>query len=75
MHDISIYIGNLCVQSKIMIRTKWTYSLPPSRVFLIAENSQFSDFHFNLWKIKSNYMSGLFCIANLLEVGRKKTFS
>ena len=32
------FIGNLCVQSKIMIRIKWTYpSLPPFTVFLIAE--------------------------------------
>ena len=27
-----------------------------------------------LWKTKSNCMSGLFCIANLLELGRKKNF-
>ena len=26
-----------------------------------------------LWKIKRNCMIGLFCIANLIEVGRKKT--
>ena len=26
-----------------------------------------------LCKIMRNYMSGLFCIANVLEVGRKKT--
>ena len=32
------FIGNLCAQSKIMIRIKWTYpSLPPFTVFLIAE--------------------------------------
>ena len=27
-----------------------------------------------LLKISSNCMSGLFCIANLLEIGRKKIF-
>ena len=32
-----IFIGNLCVQTKIMIITKRTYPLPPSTVFLIAE--------------------------------------
>ena len=37
LYDISIYIGNICVQSKIMIRTKLTYLLPPSTVFLVAE--------------------------------------
>ena len=31
------YIGNLCVQTKTMIRTKWTYPLTPSTVFLIPE--------------------------------------
>ena len=35
---------------------------------------KFSDFKLVLWKIKSNCMSGLFYIANLLEVGRKKIF-
>ena len=35
---------------------------------------KFSDFKFVLWKIKSNCMSGLFYIANLLEVGGKKFF-
>ena len=38
----------------------------------------FSDFQLVfinvLRKIKCNYMSGLFCIVNLLEMGRKKTF-
>ena len=93
MYDISIYIGNLSVKSKIMIRTKWTYPLPLSTVFLFAlfalfalfclislktaksaKTLKFSDFQFVLWKIKSNCMSRLFCVANLLEVGRKKTF-
>ena len=76
---ILIYTGNLCVQSKI-IRKKWTHpSLIP--VFLIAEKQQslaealkFSDFQFVLWKIQSNCKGGLFCIANLLEVGRKTFF-
>ena len=36
MYDISIYITNLFVQSKIMIEKKWTYPLPPSTVFLIG---------------------------------------
>ena len=88
MYDISIYIGNLSVKSKIMIRTKWTYPLPLSTVFLFAlfalfylislktaksaKTLKFSDFQFVLWKIKSNCMSGLFCIANLLELGKKK---
>ena len=35
---------------------------------------KFSHFEFVLQKIKSNYMSGLSCIANLLEMGRKKPF-
>ena len=39
---------------------------------------KFSDFQFVfinvLGKIKRNSMSGLFCIANLLEVGRKTHF-
>ena len=94
MYDISIYIGNLSVKSKIMIRTKWTYPLPLSTVFLFAlfalfalfclislktaksaKTLKFSDFQFVLWKIKSNCMKGLFCIGNLLGVGRKKPFS
>ena len=36
---------------------------------------KFSHFEFVLQKIKSNYMSGLSCIPNLLEMGRKKAFS
>ena len=36
LYGISIYTENLCVQLKIMIRTKWTYLFSPSLVFLIA---------------------------------------
>ena len=38
-YENSIYIGNLCVQTKIMIRIKRTYPLPstPVTVFLIVE--------------------------------------
>ena len=32
---------------------------------------KFSDFQFVLWKIKSNCISGLFCVANLFDLGRK----
>ena len=39
-----------------------------------STKTKFSDFQFVLKKIKSNCMSGLFCIANLLGVGRQKTF-
>ena len=36
---------------------------------------EFSDFQFNvLWKIKHNCISGLFCIAHLLEEGKKTFF-
>ena len=39
---------------------------------------KFSDFQFVfinvLWKFKRNCMIGLFCTANLLNVGRKKMF-
>ena len=61
-------------------KSKMNLPLPSSTVFLIAEklrgllSLKFSDFQFVLWKIKSNCMSGLFYIANLLEVGRKKIF-
>ena len=58
-----------------MIRTKRTYLLPtsnPITVFLIAESMTFSLYNV-LQKIKRNGMSELFCIANLLEVGRKET--
>ena len=56
-----------------------SYPLPPSTpvtvLFIKAMTLKFSDFQFVLikvlWKIKCNCMSGLFCIANLLKVGRK----
>ena len=73
----------MCTEKKTT-RIKRKYHLIPSSpatVLLIAEKQQsltlnFSDFQFVfikvLWKIKRNCMSGLFCIANLLEVDRKK---
>ena len=65
----------------IKTKTKLTYPLffPTSvTVFIIAKTSKFSDVQFAfvniLRKIKCNCMTGLFCIANLLKVGRKKHF-
>ena len=56
-------------------KNKINLPLLPSTVFLIAEKLpsllKFWDFHFNLGKIKSNSVSGLFCIGNLLKVDRK----
>ena len=77
MHDISIYIRNLRVQSKIMIRTNFTVFLMAKKLatLLRLKNVKtFSDFQLVLGKIKSNCMSGLLCIANLLKVGSKETF-
>ena len=40
LYDNSLYIGNLCVQTKLMVKTKQNF-LPPSTpvtVFLIADN-------------------------------------
>ena len=40
LFEISIYIENLCVQTRILVRTKRTYLLlpfTPVTVFLIAE--------------------------------------
>ena len=85
--DNSTYIGTLCVQAKMMIRTKRTYLLyssTPAIVFLFVEKlltlwfSNFQTFSLFLlivlWKSKHNCMSELFCIANLLEVGRRNIF-
>ena len=49
---------------------------PPSfhSLFNCWKSAKISDIQFVLWKMKSNCMNGLFCIANLLEVDRKKTF-
>ena len=65
-------------------KTKPLSSSTPFTVFLIAEKllnlwlwnfQTFSLFLLTgLWKIKCNCMSGLFCIANLLEVDWKKAF-
>ena len=88
MYENSISTGNLCVQTKIIIRTQELYPFPSSTrvtVSLIPEkllsfwfwNFQiFSLVFINVYrKVKRNCMSGLFCIANLLEVDRKKHFS
>ena len=82
--NISIYIGNLCVQTKIMIRTKWGYPLSFQnflncwKTAMYTKILKFSDLQFvfvyTLWKIKRNCMNGLFCMTNLLEVGRIKHF-
>ena len=76
----------MCTE-KIRIRTKQTYHLNPSilvTVFLIAEKLlslwlwNFQTLSLLLltavWKTMRNFMSGLFCIANLLNMGRKKYF-
>ena len=55
LYDISIYIRNSCVQSKIMIRTKWTYPLPNSTVSLIAEKLP------SLLKLWNFQMVSFFC--------------
>ena len=86
LYEDYISLGNWCGQTKIMIRTKRTYPLPsstPSTSFLIAEKllsllfwnfQTFSLFLSTVRKIRRNCMSGLFCIANLLEMGTKNTF-
>ena len=62
---------------------KMNLSPPSFHSFLNSRKSvkstrtlKFSDFQFAffnvLWKIKHDYIGGLFCIANLLEVDRKK---
>ena len=43
-----IYIGNLCVQTKIMLRTKWTYSLLSSTAFLIEDQNDVRCFAINV---------------------------
>ena len=70
-----------------MIRTKRAYPIPspsiPVTVFLIAEKllslrKTFQTFRLflltDLRKIKRNFISRLFCIINLLKVGRKNIF-
>ena len=87
MHENSICVGNFCVQTKIIKRTKWAYPHPlfhSSHSFLNCwkttkyMNMDFSGFQFVfinvLWKSKNKCMNGLFCISNFLEVGRKKLF-
>ena len=66
---------------KIHDKNKMNLPLPSFHSFLNCSKTakstktlKFSDFQFVLWKIKSNCMSGLFYIANLLEVGWKKFF-
>ena len=87
LFENSIYIGNLGVQTKVIIRTKTNSPFPPfyfSCSFLNCRKTaksmtlRFSGFQFVFinvrWKFQPNYMSGLFCIVNLLEMGRKKYF-
>ena len=80
MYDNSIYFGNLSVQTKIIIKTKLPLPLHSSYSFLNCWkllslwiwNFQTLSFFNVLWKIKRNYINGLFRIANLLKVGKKK---
>ena len=87
LYENSVCIGNLCVQTKIMIRTKRTYPLSPSTpviYFSIAEKLQslclwncktFGLFLLKvLLKITCSYMSKLFSITNLLEVSGERHF-
>ena len=48
MCDTSIYIGNFCVLTKIMLRTKWTFSLLSSTAFLIEDQNDVKFFIINV---------------------------
>ena len=79
MYDISIYIGNLWVQFRNKDKNKMNLPRLSFHSFLnywkttkSTKTLKFSDFQFGLSKVKSSCISGLFCIANLFEVGRKK---
>ena len=77
----NLYWKFMCT-GKIHDKNKMNLPLPSFHSFLNCSKTvkstktlKFSDFQFVLWKIKSNCMKGLFCIGNLLGVGRKKPFS
>ena len=78
------FILEIYVYSQNNDKNKINLPPPSFTVFLMAKKlvtllrlknvKKFSYFKLVLGKIKSNCMSGLLCIINLLKVGRKETF-